>query len=121
MILIALFVAGWPARRCPPPPPPFPSGPAARHHPRCPCRQPWEDGRELGPCRAVCAFGTDEVSPGDQRTLSLLMGPEGGFSEAEADLARSCGITSVTLGKRILRAEMAGIATVAATMFELGG
>ncbi len=80
---------------------------------------PWEEERELGLRRALSALGPDAASPGDKRTLSLFIGPEGGFSEDEVDLARSFGITSVTLGKRILRAETAGIATVAASMYEL--
>ncbi len=81
---------------------------------------PWEEEREFGLRRALGAFRTDAVSPGDKRTLSLLIGPEGGFSGDEVGLARSYGITSVTLGNRILRAETAGITTVAAAMYELG-
>lgn len=39
----------------------------------------------------------------------VLIGPEGGFSEAEARQAQEAGATSVTLGKRILRTETAGL------------
>ncbi len=39
----------------------------------------------------------------------LLIGPEGGFSEDEVQLARSKGIKTVSLGKNILRAETAFI------------
>lgn len=81
---------------------------------------PWEEEHDFGLRRALGTFRTDSVSPaGDKRTLSLFIGPEGGFSRDEVELARSCGITSVTLGKRILRAETAGIATVAAAMYEM--
>ncbi len=44
--------------------------------------------------------------------LSLLIGPEGGFSPQEIQLATSAGIPLVSLGKRILRAETAGIIAV---------
>lgn len=39
----------------------------------------------------------------------VLIGPEGGWSEKEVDLAKSCGFKAISLGKRILRAETASI------------
>jgi 16S rRNA (uracil1498-N3)-methyltransferase len=42
--------------------------------------------------------------------LRLFIGPEGGFSDAEADLARQRGAVMASLGPRILRAETAAIA-----------
>ena len=45
-----------------------------------------------------------EVSP---RSISVIVGPEGGFSEDEAERAKSRGCISVSLGKRILRCETA--------------
>jgi 16S rRNA (uracil1498-N3)-methyltransferase len=48
--------------------------------------------------------------------LSLLIGPEGGFDEAEIDLARSLGFSSLQLGPRVLRTETAGLAALAAMM-----
>jgi 16S rRNA (uracil1498-N3)-methyltransferase len=45
----------------------------------------------------------------DVNTLSLFVGPEGGFTADEADAARTAGAYSVTLGPRILRAETAAI------------
>ena len=81
---------------------------------------PWEEERDFGLRQALVAFRTEAVRPaGEKRTLSLFIGPEGGLSRAEVELARSYGISSVTLGKRILRAETAGIATVAAVMYEM--
>ncbi len=49
-----------------------------------------------------------------------LVGPEGGFSEAEADLARQSGFRPVGLGPRILRAETAGILIIGLLQFLLG-
>ncbi|MFA6098000.1 MAG: RsmE family RNA methyltransferase [Patescibacteria group bacterium] len=43
----------------------------------------------------------------------LFIGPEGGFSPQEIDLAKTNNIQIVSLGKRILRAETAAIAALA--------
>lgn len=48
------------------------------------------------------------------RSLVLLVGPEGGFSPAEAALARAAGYRPVTLGPRVLRTETAALAALAA-------
>lgn len=49
-----------------------------------------------------------------------MLGPEGGFSEGEVELARKWGFTSVSLGQRILRAETAAITLVALIQYEWG-
>ncbi len=46
--------------------------------------------------------------------ISLVIGPEGGFSESEIGLARRAGFTSLRLGPRILRTETAALAAVSA-------
>lgn len=43
----------------------------------------------------------------------LLVGPEGGFTEAELSLAQEAGAARVGLGKRTLRAETAAVAAAA--------
>ena len=53
------------------------------------------------------------------RTASLFIGPEGGFAEEEIALAKENGITPITLGKRILRTETAGMTTTAILLYEL--
>lgn len=52
--------------------------------------------------------------------LRLLIGPEGGFSDTEADLALAGGGFPVTLGPRILRTETASIAVLGAIGYALG-
>lgn len=52
-------------------------------------------------------------------TVNLFIGPEGGFSNEEAELAKINGIIPVSLGKRILRAETAPIAVIANLIYEL--
>ena len=46
-------------------------------------------------------------------SCALLVGPEGGFSAAEAQAAVAAGFLPVSLGKRILRTETAGMAVAA--------
>ena len=46
--------------------------------------------------------------------LHILIGPEGGWSDAELALCRAAGCRGVGLGPRVLRTETAGLATLAA-------
>ncbi|MDF2944349.1 MAG: hypothetical protein K0S01_3207 [Herbinix sp.] len=43
-------------------------------------------------------------------SIAVFIGPEGGFEESEIELAKENGIHPITLGKRILRTETAGLA-----------
>lgn len=52
--------------------------------------------------------------------LFLFVGPEGGFAPEEAAFAESLGAKLLTLGPRILRAETAPLAALAAVMYEKG-
>lgn len=45
--------------------------------------------------------------------VAVLVGPEGGFSQQEVDLATTAGFLPVSLGPRILRTETAGFAVAA--------
>lgn len=56
---------------------------------------------------------------GSIRSVSLMIGPEGGFSEEEAESARQNGWQPVTLGKRIYRMETAAVAAVILTLYEM--
>jgi 16S rRNA (uracil1498-N3)-methyltransferase len=53
-------------------------------------------------------------------TIGVFIGPEGGFSSNEIDLAKSFGFVPVSLGKRILRTETAAIAVLSVVMHEMG-
>ncbi len=46
-------------------------------------------------------------------TLSLFVGPEGGFTEQELELAKNYGAKIISLGKTVLRTETAGLVTAA--------
>lgn len=52
--------------------------------------------------------------------IAVFVGPEGGFSENEVELAKKSGAEIVGLGRRILRTETAPIAAVAIIMYEKG-
>ncbi|MHB8808791.1 MAG: 16S rRNA (uracil(1498)-N(3))-methyltransferase [Desulfobulbaceae bacterium] len=53
--------------------------------------------------------------------VCLLLGPEGGLHQQEADEARAKGFQAVSLGRRILRAETATVAAVAIIQYLTGG
>ncbi len=54
-----------------------------------------------------------------KKTIGIFIGPEGGFEEDEIALAVKSGIHPITLGKRILRTETAGLCILSVIMFEL--
>lgn len=62
----------------------------------------------------------DYTGTPDKKTIAVFIGPEGGFSQDEAEKAVQGGFVSVTLGPRILRTETAGLAAAAIIMYELG-
>ena len=53
------------------------------------------------------------------KTVSVVVGAEGGFSPDEADEATKAGLLSVTLGPRILRCETAPLYALASLSYEL--
>ncbi len=56
---------------------------------------------------------------GAHKTIAIVIGPEGGFSEEEIAILTTRGATSVSLGTRILRTETAGMAMLAQIMYEV--
>lgn len=54
----------------------------------------------------------DLTKPNEE--IQLLIGAEGGLTEAEIELAKSYGFQSIVLGPRILRTETAALATISA-------
>lgn len=52
--------------------------------------------------------------------ISLLVGPEGGWSDEELEAARRAGVQAVRFGPRVLRTETAGLALMAAVSALLG-
>ncbi|MBI2863262.1 MAG: 16S rRNA (uracil(1498)-N(3))-methyltransferase [Chloroflexi bacterium] len=82
---------------------------------------PWEGEKVMG-LKAALRKAQVGQKLGPQRPFSvnLFIGPEGGFSPGEIDLALSAGVIPVSLGPRICRAETAGLAAAAAVLYEMG-
>jgi 16S rRNA (uracil1498-N3)-methyltransferase len=94
---------------------------------------PWEEEQNLTLRAALRTAvhskggGGDDVGRGPLRspsfqstiTIVLFIGPEGGLTADEVELAQEHGAQIVSLGSRILRAETAALAAVANVMYEL--
>jgi 16S rRNA (uracil1498-N3)-methyltransferase len=74
---------------------------------------PYEGERETGLRAALDALGRPEA-------LTILVGPEGGFTQEEIERAVSRGVRPVSLGPRILRSETAGIVAATLALAHLG-
>lgn len=57
----------------------------------------------------------------DKKNIAIIIGPEGGFDISEIDELKKCGYKSISLGKRILRAETAPIALLTMLYYEFNG
>lgn len=73
---------------------------------------PWEEARQT-------AAGIGDLGAG-AAAVSLLIGPEGGVSRAEATAAIESGWRTVSLGPRILRAETAAVAATTIVLHRAG-
>ena len=70
--------------------------------------------------RLKAASNADGESGGAVRRIGIIVGSEGGVTDAEAAQARGRGIATVSLGRRVLRAETAGVIAAAAVLYEFG-
>ena len=68
---------------------------------------PYERAENMAETRRVMG----SIQPG--QSVGIFIGPEGGFEESEVEEAVAAGAQAITLGKRILRTETAGLAVVA--------
>jgi 16S rRNA (uracil1498-N3)-methyltransferase len=83
----------------------------------------WDAGRRLIFCDE--SAGTNNPLPAlqgiEERRLGLLVGPEGGFSDAERkELHALPFVTAIPLGPRILRADTAAVAALAVVQATIG-
>ena len=82
---------------------------------------PYEDSESL-PGAGGMALTREligSLKPGQK--LSIFIGPEGGFEKEEVEQAVKAGAEPLTLGKRILRTETAGLTMLSVLMFHLEG
>ena len=68
---------------------------------------PYERAENMAETRRVMG----SIQPG--QSVGIFIGPEGGFEESEVEEAVVAGAQAITLGKRILRTETAGLAVMA--------
>ena len=74
---------------------------------------PYELAQGMAETKALLS----EIRPG--QSIGIFIGPEGGFEEKEIEAAIDAGVSPITLGKRILRTETAGLAILSVLMFQL--
>jgi len=61
----------------------------------------------------------DGLKPG--QSVAVFIGPEGGFEQSEVGQAREIGCEAITLGRRILRTETAGLTVLSWILYQLEG
>lgn len=74
---------------------------------------PYELARGMQETKEILAG----IEPG--QSVGIFIGPEGGFEEKEIETAIEGGAKPITLGRRILRTETAGLAILSVLMFQL--
>ncbi len=74
---------------------------------------PYEKERGMEAARSAI----EAVRPGD--SVGVLIGPEGGFAPEEVLMARQAGFACISLGRRILRTETAGLALLSVLMYRI--
>ena len=72
---------------------------------------PYENEEGMGATKRLLS----SIRPG--QPVAVLIGPEGGFEEAEVQAAAEAGFHPITLGKRILRTETAGMTALSILMY----
>ena len=76
---------------------------------------PYENAEGMERTRRIL----ESVVPGQK--IAVFIGPEGGFEETEIRQAEEAGFEAVTLGKRILRTETAGLVVLSLLMAQTEG
>lgn len=72
---------------------------------------PYEMAEDMSRTRQLLSA----IKPG--QTVAVFIGPEGGFDSEEVEFARREGFENITLGKRILRTETAGMTVMSVLMY----
>ena len=73
------------------------------------------DGMKAFVDRVKSLAGNKDTKP----EVAVFIGPEGGFADEEIELAGNAGIMPVSLGRRILRTETAGMTVLSILMYAL--
>ena len=78
---------------------------------------PYEESETLGVSMKSSREAIDGLK--GLRSIGIFIGPEGGFEASEVEEAMKAGAVPISLGKRILRTETAGLATLSVIMFSI--
>ena len=84
---------------------------------------PSSGDRTVGCTAAMACLHIRELAGQELPTpnaVTLLIGPEGGLSDAEIDAAEGAGFQSLALGPRVLRTETAPVAALSILQFHWG-
>ena len=76
---------------------------------------PYENAEGMEGTRKIL----ESIEPGE--SIAILIGPEGGIDEAEVEMAMKEKVEPITLGKRILRTETAGMTVLSILVYLLEG
>ena len=76
---------------------------------------PYENAEGMEGTRKIL----ESIEPGE--SIAILIGPEGGIDEAEGEMAMKAKVEPITLGKRILRTETAGMTVLSILVYLLEG
>lgn len=74
---------------------------------------PYELAKDMADTKQIF----DHLEP--DKDIAVFIGPEGGFAEEEIQLAIEYDVVPITLGKRILRTETAGLTVLSWIMYQL--
>ena len=74
---------------------------------------PYENAKGMEGTREII----NGIKPG--QSIAFFIGPEGGLDESEVEAAEKMGVLPITLGKRILRTETAGLTVLSILMYHL--
>lgn len=77
----------------------------------------WEEEHSLPMSQAVAKYAAQHGVP---KRVMIVIGPEGGISQREWEQLKEHGAVSVTLGRRILRTETAGLCALSVLWTALG-
>ncbi len=77
------------------------------------CFVPYENENGMAETRRLVS----SLTPGNR--VAVFIGPEGGFEDDEIEAARKLGMHTITLGKRILRTETAGLSFLSMLAYAL--
>jgi len=77
------------------------------------CLVPYENAEGIEGARKLVE------SMKDKKSIGIFIGPEGGFDDSEIEFALENGAKTLTLGRRILRTETAGMTMLSILMFAL--